>query len=64
MNMMMLKNVLLFLDIDNEKLKIRSCRCVEFFNKFHPDPNETEEDVKNFDEQFPDGMFRFEKRIY
>ena len=29
MNMMILKNVLLFLDIDNEKLKIRSCRCVE-----------------------------------
>ena len=29
MNMMILKNVLLFLDIDNKKLKIRSCRCVE-----------------------------------
>ena len=36
---------------------------VEFFNKFHPDPNMTEADVKEFDEQFPDGMFRFEKRI-
>ena len=36
---------------------------VEFFNKFHPDPNEPEADVKEFDEQFPDGMFRFEKRI-
>ena len=36
---------------------------LNFFNKFYPDPNETEEDVKNFDEQFPDGMFRFEKRI-
>ena len=35
----------------------------EFFNKFHPDPNEPEADVKEFDEQFPDGMFRFEKRI-
>ena len=36
---------------------------VESFNKFHPDPNDQETDVKNFDEQFPDGMFRFEKRI-
>ena len=36
---------------------------VEFFNKFHPDPNEPETDVKEFDERFPDGMFRFEKRI-
>lgn len=35
---------------------------VEFFNKFHPDPNEPEADVKEFDEQFPDGMFRFEKK--
>ena len=36
---------------------------VEFFNKFHPYPNELEADVKEFDEQFPDGMFRFVKRI-
>ena len=36
---------------------------VEFFNKFHPDPNMPEAYVKEFDEQFPDGMFRFEKRI-
>ena len=36
---------------------------VEFFNKFHPYPNEPEADVKEFDEQFPDGMFRFVKRI-
>ena len=36
---------------------------VEFFNKFHPDPNMPDADVKKFDEQFPDGMFRFEKRI-
>lgn len=36
---------------------------VEFFNKFHPDPNEPEANIKEFDEQFPDGMFRFEKRI-
>lgn len=34
---------------------------VEFFNKFHPDPNEPEADHEETDEQFPDGMFRFEK---
>lgn len=31
---------------------------VEFFNKFYPDLNEPE-----MDEQFPAGIFRFEKRI-
>ena len=33
---------------------------VEFFNKFHPDPNDPEP-VEKLEEQFPDGMFRFEK---
>ena len=33
---------------------------VEFFNKFHPDPNDSEP-VEELEEQFPDGMFRFEK---
>ena len=32
---------------------------VEFFNRFHPDPH----DPDAFDDQFPDGMFRFEKQI-
>ncbi|HBF7898020.1 GNAT family N-acetyltransferase [Clostridioides difficile] len=36
---------------------------VEFFNKFHPDPNETDMDFEESNEQFPDGMFRFEKII-
>lgn len=36
---------------------------VEYFNKFHPDPNEPEMDFEESDEQFPDGMFRFEKKI-
>lgn len=36
---------------------------VEFFNKFHTDPHDPEMDNKEMDEQFPDGMFRFEKRI-
>ena len=35
---------------------------VEFFNSHHPDPNEPDS-CGNADEQFHDGMFRFEKRI-
>ncbi|MBO4368536.1 MAG: GNAT family N-acetyltransferase [Desulfovibrio sp.] len=34
---------------------------VEFFNSHHPDPNENDTDAAP-NEQFPDGMFRFEKR--
>ena len=33
---------------------------VEFFNKYHPDPNDPDAENET-DEQFPDGMFRFEK---
>ena len=33
---------------------------VEFFNKYHPDPNDPDAGNET-DEQFPDGMFRFEK---
>lgn len=36
---------------------------VEFFNKYHQDPNDSEMNAKKQDEQFPDGMFRFEKGI-
>ena len=35
---------------------------VEFFNSHHPDPNDPETS-QQMDEQFPDGMFRFEKRM-
>ena len=35
---------------------------VEFFNSHHPDPNDPEAS-EQMDEQFPDGMFRFEKRM-
>ena len=35
---------------------------VEFYNSHHPDPNDPEITEK-IDEQFPDGMFRFEKRM-
>ncbi len=35
---------------------------VEFYNSHHPDPNDPEA-AGQTDKQFPDGMFRFEKRI-
>jgi len=35
---------------------------VEFFNSHHPDPNDRDA-AEQIDEQFPDGMFRFEKHI-
>ena len=35
---------------------------VEFYNSYHPDPNDPEMS-EHIDEQFPDGMFRFQKRI-
>ena len=35
---------------------------VEFFNSHHPDPNDPDRGV-DMDEQFPEGMFRFEKRV-
>ena len=34
---------------------------VEFYNSHHPDPNDPDMS-EHLDEQFPDGMFRFEKR--
>ena len=34
---------------------------VEFYNKYHQDPNETEGEQMDLDDQFPDGMCRFEK---
>lgn len=34
---------------------------VEFFNSHHPDPNDPDV-AASIDEQFPDGMFRFEKK--
>ena len=35
---------------------------VEFFNSHHPDPKDPDM-AEELDDQFPDGMFRFEKRI-
>lgn len=35
---------------------------VEFFNSHHPDPNDPDAS-EQIDDQFQDGMFRFEKRI-
>ena len=34
---------------------------VEFYNSHHPDPNDPDTNEEEMDEQFPDGMFRFEK---
>ena len=34
---------------------------VEFFNSHHPDPQDPDMGDKPMDDQFPDGMFRFEK---
>ena len=36
---------------------------VEFFNKFHPDPNDPQMNIEEFNTQFTVGMFRFEKII-
>ena len=36
---------------------------VEFFNSHHPDPNDPDERDIPVDDQFPDGMFRFEKKL-
>lgn len=35
---------------------------VEFYNSHHPDPNDPEM-AEQINEQFPEGMFRFEKRM-
>ena len=35
---------------------------VEFFNSHHPDPNDPDAS-REMDDQFPDGMFRFKKRM-
>ena len=35
---------------------------VEFFNSHHPDPKDPDR-AEELDDQFPDGMFRFEKRM-
>lgn len=35
---------------------------VEFYNSHHPDPNDPDR-AEQIDGQFPEGMFRFEKRI-
>ena len=36
---------------------------VEFYNSHHPNPNDPDAELVEPDDQFPDGMFRFEKRI-
>ena len=43
---------------------VNRCRfhIVEFYNSQHPDPNDPDT-AEQIDDQFPDGMFRFEKRM-
>lgn len=36
---------------------------VEFYNSHHPDPNDQDYCGCSYEEQFNDGMFRFEKRL-
>lgn len=36
---------------------------VEFYNSHHPDPNDPDAETGEISEHFPEGMFRFEKRI-
>ncbi len=36
---------------------------VEFFNSYHQDPNDPDTKDDETDEQFPEGMFRFEKNM-
>lgn len=36
---------------------------VEFYNSHHPDPNDPDDKMGEPDNKFPEGMFRFEKRI-
>jgi hypothetical protein len=34
---------------------------MEFYNSHHPDPNDPDMSKEETDDQFSDGMFRFEK---
>ena len=36
---------------------------VEYYNSHHPDSNDPDAETGEISEQFPEGMFRFEKRI-
>ena len=49
---------------DLDLLYVNRCgfHIVEFYNSHHPDPNDPDM-AEQADEQFPDGMFRFEKRL-
>ena len=42
--------------------KPRGFHVVEFYNSQHPDPGDPDTG-KEMNEQFPEGMFRFEKKI-
>ena len=52
-----------YFEIRNIHFYVNRCgfHIVEFFNKYHPDPNDPDGEYMNLDDQFSDGMFRFEK---
>ena len=58
------KNIERYFEKRNIHFYVNRCgfHIVEFFNSHHTDPNDPDMS-EQADEQFPDGMFRFEKRI-
>ena len=47
-------------DLRGLREPLRCFHIVEFYNSHHPDPDDPDM-AEQMDEQFPDGMFRFEK---
>ena len=53
-----------YFEVRNIHFYVNRCgfHIVEFFNSHHPDPNDPDM-TEQTDGQFPNGMFRFEKRV-
>ena len=53
-----------YVETRNRHFYVNRCgfHIVEFYNERHPAPNDPHEE-READEQFPDGMFRFEKKL-
>ncbi len=58
------ETVTLYFEQRNIHFYVNRCgfHIVEFYNSHHPDPNDPDM-VQDKDEQFPAGMFRFEKVV-
>lgn len=54
------KGILESKKIDSEYVNRCGFHIVEFFNSHHPDPNDPDVS-EQMNDQFPEGMFRFEK---